>query len=248
MNWNALYEENGSGAANYTHAHEPGGGRGARLALVFGQATGVPFYAYHDHLGSVRRWRWYNKTSAAAAEFDPYGGVHAWSGAALPRIFALHEHDPALGFHLAPHRAYAPAMARWTTRDPLGMVDGPNTYAYVRANPIAKFDPLGLRLYWPGHPADPYYDWPSPPPYKCCIKWEPAWKYMGYSSARDCAQGIMGDANSPIFEGLICVGLIGCFYRPATPTIGIGFGVGAAVQYALAYALCILPICTEYKS
>ena len=31
------------------------------------------------------------------------------------------------------------------SRDPAGMVDGPNVYTYVRQNPWTKFDPLGLR-------------------------------------------------------------------------------------------------------
>jgi uncharacterized protein RhaS with RHS repeats len=30
------------------------------------------------------------------------------------------------------------------SRDPLGFVDGPNVYTYVRQNPWSKFDPLGL--------------------------------------------------------------------------------------------------------
>jgi len=33
---------------------------------------------------------------------------------------------------------------RWNTRDPLGMVEGPNLYSYVRGNPASYVDPLGL--------------------------------------------------------------------------------------------------------
>ncbi len=43
----------------------------------------------------------------------------------------------------APHRYYSPFQARWTTRDPLGMIDGPNVYAYVRGNPVRYVDPDG---------------------------------------------------------------------------------------------------------
>ena len=35
------------------------------------------------------------------------------------------------------------------TRDPAGMVDGPNLYAYVNQNPWTKFDPEGLEGYFP---------------------------------------------------------------------------------------------------
>lgn len=33
----------------------------------------------------------------------------------------------------------------WLSRDPAGFVDGPNLYAYVRANPWSKFDPAWTR-------------------------------------------------------------------------------------------------------
>ncbi len=36
------------------------------------------------------------------------------------------------------------ATGEFITRDPLGFVDGPNLYAYVRQNPWTKFDPEGL--------------------------------------------------------------------------------------------------------
>lgn len=36
----------------------------------------------------------------------------------------------------------------WLSRDPAGFVDGPNLYAYVRANPWSRFDPLGLFEVW----------------------------------------------------------------------------------------------------
>ena len=54
--------------------------------------------------------------------------------------------DGESGLYYAPHRYYSPFQARWTTRDPLGMVDGPNVYAYVRGNPVNFRDPLGLFL------------------------------------------------------------------------------------------------------
>lgn len=44
----------------------------------------------------------------------------------------------------APYRVYSLAMARWTTRDPLEIVDGPNVYGYVGENPVNGYDPLGL--------------------------------------------------------------------------------------------------------
>jgi len=42
-----------------------------------------------------------------------------------------------------PNRWYVPMQARWLTRDPLGMVDGPNLFAYVSDNPVNATDPMG---------------------------------------------------------------------------------------------------------
>ena len=45
-----------------------------------------------------------------------------------------------------PYRQYEPELTmRWTMRDPLCMVDGPNVYAYVGGRVTRREDPLGLR-------------------------------------------------------------------------------------------------------
>ena len=41
-------------------------------------------------------------------------------------------------------RWYNPVVGRWTTPDPLGMVDGPNLYAYLNNDPLNSIDPWGL--------------------------------------------------------------------------------------------------------
>ena len=58
-------------------------------------------------------------------------------------MFTGHKGDGESGLYYAPERYYSPFQARWTTRDPLGMVDGPNVYAYVRGNVIILVDPYG---------------------------------------------------------------------------------------------------------
>jgi len=108
--------------------------------------------AGHDHLGSIPRLRWFGTSSFGSDEFDPYGGVYATTGYIDNfdnlRHFALHPEDPAL----QAYRVYSPAMARWTTRDPLGMVDGPNMYGYVGGNPIFFVDLFGTKEIFIGTP------------------------------------------------------------------------------------------------
>lgn len=40
-------------------------------------------------------------------------------------------------------RVFHAGLGRFTTRDPLGYVDGSNLYEYVRSNPVANSDPSG---------------------------------------------------------------------------------------------------------
>jgi RHS repeat-associated protein len=146
MGYNAIHEEDDYGGMLATNVFEPGASNGPRLAqMMFGTLTGgLPVYAYHDHLGTVRQWRFANKNSARAIEYDPYGNIYGQSGFFnMPRIYAHHEFDSALKQYRAPFRHYRPTMARWTTPDPMGMIDGPNMYGYVGGNPIANADPTG---------------------------------------------------------------------------------------------------------
>ncbi|MBX3178382.1 MAG: hypothetical protein KF886_13560 [Candidatus Hydrogenedentes bacterium] len=41
------------------------------------------------------------------------------------------------------YRYYSPDANRWLTRDPLGMVYGPNVYAYVVNNPVSMWETIG---------------------------------------------------------------------------------------------------------
>ena len=42
------------------------------------------------------------------------------------------------------HRYYDPKIGRYITSDPIGLRGGPNTYAYVRNNPLRYYDVAGL--------------------------------------------------------------------------------------------------------
>ena len=121
--------------------YEPNKEVSERLAYI-----GVGFdlnkhYYCHDHLGSVRRTRSSAKGNLGVWDYEPYGKVH--SGTTTPLIFALHPYESGMGFYTAPYRNYSSAMAQWTTRDPMGMIDGPNMYAYVNRYPIIFVDLLG---------------------------------------------------------------------------------------------------------
>ena len=110
-------------------------------------STGTARYYATDRLGSTRGVRDASKGAVGTYEFTAYGSEYAHSGAVLASLAGAFTGKPwdddAQLFHF-PFRQYSPATARWTTRDPLGMVDGPNVYSYVNENPVNGSDGLGL--------------------------------------------------------------------------------------------------------
>jgi RHS repeat-associated protein len=142
--WNAINEEDGAGNLTASSVYAPTSEVGERLAWVSGaMGSGTWNYAYHDQLGSTRRWRSATKALLGSNDCGPYGEKYtSYSGA--PFDYALHVQDPYTLLYHAPYREYATGWARWTTRDPLNMVDGPNMYGYVGDSPLKGIDPLGL--------------------------------------------------------------------------------------------------------
>ncbi len=99
----------------------------------------------------------------AAMDYTPYGTPRVWRGDTPSKTVsryaigmaylatrrtrgasAGHHHDAETGMYFAPYRDYMPNAGRWLTRDPLGMVDGPNVYAYVMGSPVRFSDAMGL--------------------------------------------------------------------------------------------------------
>ena len=73
-------------------------------------------------------------------EFAAYGSTTFGSYARKRYRFAGKELDEESGLSYFGARYYAPWLARWTSADPAGPIDGPNLYAYARDNPVTKRD------------------------------------------------------------------------------------------------------------
>ncbi|MDA3626904.1 RHS repeat-associated core domain-containing protein [Saccharopolyspora sp. WRP15-2] len=65
------------------------------------------------------------------------------AGAYTPLRFPGQYHDPETGFNYNFHRHYDPAIAGYSSSDPIGMEGGYAPQKYVD-NPISWYDPLGL--------------------------------------------------------------------------------------------------------
>jgi RHS repeat-associated protein len=64
----------------------------------------------------------------------------------LLNVFGFHglPRDPETGFLYARNRYYDPTMGRFVSTDPMGYVDGPNSYQFALNNPAVYSDPMGL--------------------------------------------------------------------------------------------------------
>ncbi len=151
VGWNMLNEEDNLGNLTRTHVMDSPLAEVANvLADVAGTnpATGAYRYYGSDHLGSTRGLYDGGKSALGGYEYTPYGEVYANSGSValegLAAAFTGKPWDAAAQMYYFPYRWYSPSSARWLTRDPLGMVDGPNVYGYVSCGPVRSFDPLGL--------------------------------------------------------------------------------------------------------
>lgn len=107
------------------------------------------------------RYQIANHLGSASLEFDPAGGLISYeeyspygnttyqvgrsaAEVSLKRYrYTGKERDEETGFNYHSARYCAPWLARWTSCDPKGLVDGPNFYRYARDNPIRLTDPSG---------------------------------------------------------------------------------------------------------
>ena len=87
--------------------------------------------------------------------YDPYGTRSVldanWAADAngLSDYTFLHghqggRHDLEAGLVHFRNRDLDTSLGRWTRQDPLGFVDGPNTYVFVSSTPLCRVDPSGL--------------------------------------------------------------------------------------------------------
>ena len=166
-----------------------------------------------------------NGGSVTEYEYGPYGAPY---GNTTPLIFALHPYESGMGFYHAPNRNYSPASARWTTPDPAGLIVGPNVYAYVRGNPVTYYDPLGLFI---------PQTWNARP----CCEWTPRYELLGFNTAVQCANALFGQANEDATPYIVTAGVVAIKW----PLIGVGTGIGFALQYGLFHSVCSELVCTR---
>jgi RHS repeat-associated protein len=82
--------------------------------------------------------------AVSAYDYEAFGRVTEKEGSfrGNPYRFSTKEHGAGNLYYYGA-RYYDPQVGRWLTQDPLGMVDGTNTYAFIGNNPVNFVDPWG---------------------------------------------------------------------------------------------------------
>lgn len=142
-------EENSGGTLLSTYIHHPGRQIGTVLATSEGStaSSGTWNYYFQDAIGSTRSLWDEDGERLGKYDYTPFGGKYGNTGEEITRKFTGHDWDNEARLYHTAYRHYSPDTGRWLTRDPLGMHDGPNEYAYVRNNPVSMVDSDG-RIAW----------------------------------------------------------------------------------------------------
>jgi RHS repeat-associated protein len=106
-----------------------------------------------DMLGSVRQIANTNGTVLDTLTYDSYGQMLSESNSSNGDRFKYtsREWDSEIGQQYNRARYYDPAVGRWTSADPSGLIAGLDLYAYVHNAPNERIDPIGLQdISWTG--------------------------------------------------------------------------------------------------
>jgi uncharacterized protein (TIGR03437 family) len=100
-------------------------------------------YFLPDHLGSTAAL---TTDAGNLVELSQYEAFGETQGSALTRYgYTGRECEAATMLMYYRARFYSPTMGRFISEDPIGFVNGPNLYSYVRNKPIGLTDPTGLQ-------------------------------------------------------------------------------------------------------
>ncbi len=147
-------------------------------------ATPVMLNVHADHLGRPVKMTNSAKASVWDVTYTPWGAPHTLTGAqtlnerfpffwpaygrttvvpARGRLLVGNRRPKKSGLHYNWHRHYDLSLGRYTQPDPLGFVDGPSVYGYVRGRPLTLVDFAGLYTEWTGQEIKVPQDIPPSP-------------------------------------------------------------------------------------
>lgn len=107
-------------------------------------------YQFGNHLGSACLELDDGAQIISYEEYAPYGSstyqaVRSQTDTPKRYRYSGKERDEESSLYYNDARYYTPWLGRWTATDPAGLVDGSNSYAYVRNNPLRYTDSTGTQ-------------------------------------------------------------------------------------------------------
>lgn len=138
--------------ATYTRGLSYGGGIGGIISVTQAENDNSEaeqgwktLYYHYDGIGAVTALTDEEGEVEQEYTYDAYGNLLSVNGSVSnPYQFSTKEYNPDSGLIYFGVRYYDPRLGRFITKDPLGMIDGPNVYLYCSNNPVNLIDPLGL--------------------------------------------------------------------------------------------------------
>ena len=121
---------------------------GGGIDEVFSRSTSGGTQSYlTDNLGSTLALTSSAGTIQTSYTYEPYGSTTQSGSASTNAVQYTGRENDGDGLYYNRARYYSPLYSRFVSEDPKGLVGGFDSYTYVRSNPIAFDDPLGLDLH-----------------------------------------------------------------------------------------------------
>ena len=117
--------------------------------------NGKLYYIHTDHLGTPKAMTSETGAKVWSATHDPFGlaTVDPSSTVEMNIRFPGQYFDSETGLHYNYFRDYDPRTGRYLESDPIGIIGGLNTYAYVENNPAIWIDSFGLDSFLASRPS-----------------------------------------------------------------------------------------------
>jgi RHS repeat-associated protein len=134
---NLIQESRGGEMAHYM--------TGPALDQVFSRSDSNGTETYlRDGLGSILGLADATGNIVTQYQYGPYGDTTAAAGAGRNSLQYGGRENDENGLYFYRARYYKPAIGRFISQDPIGLVAGVNRYAYADGNPVQLDDPTGL--------------------------------------------------------------------------------------------------------
>jgi RHS repeat-associated protein len=133
-------------APTVQHVRGPDLGGGTK-GLLYSLRNGLPTFNRYNGRGDVVAQSDIDGTTTWAASYQADGRRTAEAGTNVERHRACTKEEDPTGLLNEGFRYRDMETGTFISRDPLGLVDGPNVYCYVRQNPWTMWDPEGLESY-----------------------------------------------------------------------------------------------------